>query len=336
MSSSTISPKFGWKAGTEQYPPRQLLDYAVGAEKAGFDFVDVSDHFHPWSERGQACFAWTWLGAVAANTSAITLGTGLTCPTIRYHPAIVAQAAATLGSLAPGRAFLGVGTGEALNEYAATGCWPSYKTRQAQLAEAIALIRALWAGKAVTHSGTYYKTRKAKLYTRSDKAIPIYVSAMVANSARFAGKHGDGLLTVGGKSPEMYDEIMKNFSAAALEGGRNPDSMPRMIELGVDFTDDEARAIEARKAYWAAIFVPALFTEKIYSPKMAEANGKAVGADTVRDSVCISADPEVHVEFARRYIEMGFTHLVFHCAGPEQATFLDAYGRHVLPRLRAR
>jgi coenzyme F420-dependent glucose-6-phosphate dehydrogenase len=119
--------QLGWKAGTEQYPPEQLLEYAIAAEKAGFDSIDVSDHFHPWSERGQACFVWTWLGAAAAKTNRIILGTGVTCPILRYHPAIVAQAAATLACLAPRRAFLGIGTGEALNEYSSTGLWPAYK-----------------------------------------------------------------------------------------------------------------------------------------------------------------------------------------------------------------
>jgi len=136
--------QLGWKAGTEQYPPTELLEYAILAEATGFDSISVSDHFHPWSEAGEACFAWSLLGAVAARTSRIALGTGVTCPILRYHPAVIAQAAATLACLGSNRAcFLGVGTGEALNEYSATGQWPAYKYRQAQTAEAIELIRAL-------------------------------------------------------------------------------------------------------------------------------------------------------------------------------------------------
>src|SRR5689334_13266254 len=137
--AASIPIQLGWKAGSEQYPPLELLDYAVAAERAGFDSVDVSDHFHPWSDDGQACFTWTWLGAAAVKTSRVALGTGLTCPILRYHPAVIAQAAATLGAMAPGRAYLAVGTGEALNEYAATGEWPEYVERQRMLAEAIAL-----------------------------------------------------------------------------------------------------------------------------------------------------------------------------------------------------
>ncbi len=332
---SSMEAKFGWKAGTEQYPPQELLDYAVLAEKAGFDSIDVSDHFHPWSERGQACFAWTWLGAAAVKTTHIMLGTGVTCPILRYHPAIVAQAAATLACLIPGRAFLGVGTGEALNEYAATGQWPAYKTRQAQMIEAIGLIRELWSGETVSHRGDHYTTQKAKLYTLCDKKIPILVSAMTPTSARLAGTYGDGLITVGGKETKSYEEMLKNFAAGATEAGKDPEGLPRMVEVAVDFTADADKAIEARKAYWAGTFVPALFTERIYTPTMSEQNGAVVGADTVRQSACISADPEMHLRNARYYLDLGFNHLIFHSAGPDQSSFLRDYGRYVLPQLRA-
>jgi coenzyme F420-dependent glucose-6-phosphate dehydrogenase len=326
--------QLGWKAGTEQYSPVELLEYAVLAEQAGFDSISASDHFHPWSEIGQACFVWTWLGAAAAKTRKIALGTGVTCPFLRYHPAVIAQAAATLACLAPGRSFLGIGTGEALNEYSATAQWPGYKIRQAQTAEAIELIRALWSGEKITHKGTYYQTRQAKLYTLPDQSIPLYVSTMVPNSARFAGQHGDGLVTVGGEEPETYREIFANFEAGARETGKDPKRTPRMIEIGVAYTDDEDSAIECRKSYWAGTFVPALFTERIYTPEMSQENGKVVGADTIKEAVCISADPNDHIKLARRYIDMGFDHLIFHSAGPDQRAFLEGYGRDVLPRLR--
>jgi coenzyme F420-dependent glucose-6-phosphate dehydrogenase len=297
--------RLGWKAGTEQYPPDELLEYAVAAEEAGFDAVEASDHFHPWAEAGQACFVWTWLGAVAAKTKRITLGTGVTCPILRYHPAVVAQAAATLAWLAPKRFFLGVGTGEALNEYSATGQWPEYGTRRSQLKEAIELMRALWSGETITHKGDFYQTRKAKLYTCPRESIPLYVSTMVPNSAAFAGKYGDGLITVGGEEPNLYKKILETFSSAAKEAGKDPAKTPRMIELAVDYTADEAKAIECRRAYWAGTFVPALFTEKIYTPAMSEQNGSVVGSDTIREAACISANPEEHIKLAQRYIDLG-------------------------------
>jgi coenzyme F420-dependent glucose-6-phosphate dehydrogenase len=335
--------QLGWKAGTEQYPPNELLDYAVAAEEAGFDSVDASDHFHPWSEDGQACFVWSWLGAVAARTRRIMLGTGVTCPIFRYHPAVVAQAAATLSqmtSTAPGatrtanRFYLGIGTGEALNEFATTAEWPAYNVRRERMIEAIELIRALWTGEKITHHGKHYQTRQAKLYTLPASPIPIYVSALAPASARVAGRYGDALITVGGKEPELYQQIIESFEAGAREAGKDPARMPRMIELAAAFTKDEQQAIEYRKRFWAGTFVPALFLEKIYTPAMSAQNGTAVGADTIKQAACISADPAEHVKMARQYIDLGFDHLIFHSAGPDQRAFIQAYGREVLPRLR--
>ena len=157
---------------------------------------------------------------------------------------------------------------------------------------------------------------------------------MVPNSARFAGQYGDGLVTVGGEEPETYREIFANFEAGARETGKDPKRTPRMVEIGVAYTDDEDSAIECRKKYWAGTFVPALFTERIYTPEMSQENGKVVGADTIKEAVCISADPNDHIKLARRYIDMGFDHLIFHSAGPDQRAFLEGYGRDVLPRLR--
>ena len=326
--------KLGWKAGPEQYPPVELLDYAVLAEQAGFDSIDVSDHFHPWAEDGQACFTWTWLGAAAVTTSKIQLGTGVTCPILRYHPAIIAQATATLACFAQGRTFLGVGTGEALNEYSATGQWPDYQTRQDQLAEAIELIRALWTGDKISYEGMFYETKQAKLYTLPDEEIPLYVSTLVPESAHFAGKYGDGLMTVGGQEPEVYRQIIENFEAGAREAGKDPAKMPKLIELGVAYADNEQEAIEARKRYWAGTFIPAMFTQKLYTPKMSEENGAVVGSETVKEKCCISANPDDHIKFARQYIELGFDQLFFHSAGPDQKTFLERFGKDVLPELR--
>ncbi len=327
--------KLGWKAGSEQFRPAELVDFAVAAEEAGFDFIDASDHFHPWSEAGQASFVWTWLGAVAARTNRIHLGTGLTCPILRYHPAVVAQAAATLSQLAPGRVYLGVGTGEALNEYAATGAWPAYRERQSRLGEAIALILSLWTGEEVTFRGEYYQTRKARLHTAPAAPIPLVVSSLVPASASFAGRRGQGLLTVGGRKPELYESMLTQFREAAREAGKDPDRMPRQIEVSVEYTDDVDTAVQHRKAYWAGTYIPALFTERIYTPRMSAENGDAVGEDVIRRTTCISADAEQHVEFAMKYVRLGFDQIAFHSASPDQKAFLAAYGREVLPRLRA-
>lgn len=241
-----------------------------------------------------------------------------------------------MACLAPKRFFLGVGTGEALNEYAACGQWPDYKVRQTQLAEAIKLIRALWKGEKVTHRGAHYQTRQAKLYTLPAEPIPLYISTLVPNSARFVGEQGDGLITVGGEEPGLYRKIFENFEAGAEKAGKDGLPMPRMIELAVAYTKDEQKAIDCRQAYWAATYIPALFTEKIYTPRMSEQNGKVVGSDTVKQSLCISADPDDHIQFAQKYIDLGFNHVIFHSAGPDQRAFIEGYGKHVLPQLRER
>ncbi len=324
----------GWKASPEQWSPEDLLDFAAEADRAGFDSIDVSDHFHPWSEEGAAPFTWTWLGAVAVQTDRIEIGTGLTCPILRYHPAVIAQAAATVDAMSEGRFYLGVGTGEALNEYAATGMWPEYDERQERLAEAIDLIRALWTGAPVTFKGKYYHTDKAKLYTLPSHEIPLYISTLVPDSANFAGRYGDGLITTGGEKPELYHQMFQNFEAGARQENKRPERMPRLIELNVAFTDDTQAAIEEQKKYWAGTFVPALFDNKIYTPALSAKNGQSVGADTIQRKVCISADPQKHVEFVQPYIDLGFTHIYFHSAQEDQGAFLEDYGREVLPRIR--
>lgn len=327
--------QLGWKAGPEQYPPVELLEYAVDADKAGFDLLDVSDHFNPWSEAGQACFSWTWLGAAAAKTSHIQLGTGVTCPILRYHPTIIAQAAATLSHFAPRRTYLGIGTGEALNEYATTGEWPGYEERQARLLEAIEVIRALWQGEQISYNGQYYQTRKARLYTPPASPIPLYISALVPGSARFAGQFGDGLITVGGKPPALYQEMLKNFEESARQAGKDPAKMPRLIELNVAYTKDIDAAINEQLKYWASTYVPALFDQKIYTPKMSQENGEVIGADTVKKTGCFSANLDDHIKFAQQYIDLGFTCLIFHTPGPDQLAFIEAYGREVLPKVRS-
>jgi coenzyme F420-dependent glucose-6-phosphate dehydrogenase len=326
--------QIGWKAGPEQYPPVELMEYAISADKAGFDLIDVSDHFHPWSEEGQACFTWTWLGAVATHTQRVTLSPGVTCPILRYHPAIIAQAAATVSHFAPNRTALGLGTGEGLNEFAATGQWPSYAERRERLAEAIELIRALWSGEQVTFKGKYYQTQKAKLYTPPTSKIPIIISSLVPHSAEFAGEYGDGLWTVGGKEPEIYQGIIENFAKGARKAGKDPSSMPRLIELSVAYTDDIDAAIQEKLKYWAGTFVPALFNQNIYTPAMSAENGAVVGPDSIKKTGCFSSDPQDHIKFAQQYIDLGFDSLIVHYGGPDQKGFIERYSRDVMPKLR--
>ena len=323
----------GWKAGPEQYDPIDLLNQAIAAEKAGFETINVSDHFHPWDPSGQSCNTWTWLGAAAARLSGIEIGTGVTCPILRYHPAVIAQSAATVDRMNQGPVYLGLGTGEALNEYSSTGEWPSYDVRQDMMRESIELIRALWTGREVTFDGNYYTTRKARLYTGPRRGIPIFISSLVPESAYFAGYNGDGLVT-GGNTPDVLREIADNFDDGARDAGKDPSQMPKQIECFVAYAEDEEAAIRYFKQYWAGTMVFAMYTQNLYTPEMSAINGAIAGVDTIKSHLCISSDPEEHVKFAQRFIDIGFDRVCFHCAGPDQIEFIEGYGRDVLPLIR--
>jgi coenzyme F420-dependent glucose-6-phosphate dehydrogenase len=327
--------KLGYKIAPEQFPPSEMLQQAITAEKVGFESLDVSDHFHPWSEDGQACFTWSWLGAAAVSTQSIELGTGLTCPILRYNPAVIAQAAATVSSLAGGRTYLAVGTGEALNEYSVTLEWPEYDERQIRMIEAIELIRELWTGEKVSFDGCYYQTKKAKLYTLPKNDIPIYISSLVPESAYVAGYYGDGLLTVGeGENVEKPKQIISEFEKGARDSGKDAENLPKAVELFVDYGVDLEASIETFMKFWAGAVVPALFANKIYTPEMSAKNGKVVGPDTVRKHGCFSENPEDHIKFIKKYIDAGFTHIYLHSAASDQITFLKAYGKDILPALK--
>ncbi len=326
--------KFGWKAGPEQFDPQYLLDCSIEAERAGFDFIDSSDHFHPWSEEGNGSFVWTWFGAVAAKTKTIEMGPCVTSPIIRYHPAIIAQAAVTVALLSNNRFYLGIGTGEALNEYSSTGIWPGYVQRQSMMGEAIMIMKSLWTGDEVTFEGDYYNLKKAKLYTLPSQSIPLYISSLDPGSSYFAGNHGDGLITVGGKNPTIYTQIMKEFKSGAKDNGKNTSTMPHLIELGVEYTDHPDEVLQTRKKYWAGTLIPALFNQNIYTPAMSAKNGEPVGSDTMKKSYCISDNPEDFVLYVIQYNKIGFTHLIFHSAQMDQIGFIQKFGHDILPKLR--
>jgi len=333
-----LRPKLqlGYKASAEQFGPRQLLDFAIAAEANGFDSVFVSDHFQPWRHSdGHAPFAFAWLAAAGERTSRVALGTSVVTPTFRYHPAIVAQAFGTLGSLHPGRMILGVGTGEHLNEGALGIEWPDNKERFARLREAVRLIRGLWTEQSVTFDGDYYHTRNATIYDRPEKPVPIYVGAGGPQVAKYAGRAGDGLICTSGKGMELYSEqLLPSFSDGAKESGRDPSELDRMIEVKVSYDTDRKRAMEDTKI-WAALALPAEAKAGIDDPREMERLAKTV-EDVAHLRWLVSDDPDEHVEQLRPYLELGFNHLVFHAPGDGQARFLELYGSQILPRIRER
>ena len=326
--------RLGYKASAEQFGPRELCNFAGEAEGAGFDSVFISDHFQPWRHSdGHAPFAFAVLGAMGEHTERVLLGTSVTTPTFRFHPAIVAQAFGTLGSLHPGRFILGVGTGEHLNEGALGFEWPDNKERFARLREAVKLIRILWTEQSVTFEGEYYRTLNATIYDRPDEPIPIYVGAGGPQVAKYAGRAGDGLICTSGKGMELYrDQLLPSFSEGAKESGRDAASLDRMIEVKVSFDTDRERAMEDTKI-WAALALPAEAKANVNDPREMEKLAKEAEPYAHRRWL-VSNDPDEHIEQLRPYFELGFTHLVFHHPGEDQSRFIQLYAKQILPRLR--
>lgn len=324
----------GYKASAEQFGPRVLLDFAVAAEANGFDSVFVSDHFQPWRHSdGHAPFAFAWLGAVGERTERVALGTSVVTPTFRYHPAVVAQAFGTLGSLHPGRIILGVGTGEHLNEGALGIEWPDNKERFARLREAVRLIRQLWTEQSVTFDGEYYHTRNATIYDRPDQPVPIYIGAGGPQVAKYAGRAGDGLICTSGKGMELYSEqLLPSFADGAKESGRDGGELDRMIEVKVSYDTDRNRAMEDTKI-WAALALPAESKAGVDDPRDMERLALGV-RDVAHKRWLVSDDPDEHIEQLRPYLDLGFNHLVFHAPGDRQREFLELYGSQILPRIR--
>jgi coenzyme F420-dependent glucose-6-phosphate dehydrogenase len=329
--------RLGYKASAEQFGPNELLKFSVLAETLGFDSVFISDHFQPWKHTGgHAPLSLAWLGALGARTSRLVMGTSVLTPAFRYHPSVVAQAFATLGTMFPGRVILGVGTGESLNEVPATGSpWPPFKERFARFREALALIRRLWTEERVSFAGEYYRTDKATIYDRPTTPVPIYVAAAGAMVAKYAGRTADGFICTSGKAPELYRDTLLPNVMAGLEAAGRPDSIDRMIEMKVSFDTDHGRAMEDTRE-WAALALTPEQKTSVEDPIDMERLAASLTAEQAAKRWLVSTDPEEHVAQIEPYVRLGFRHLVFHAPGADQERFLELYAKEVLPRLRTR
>jgi coenzyme F420-dependent glucose-6-phosphate dehydrogenase len=327
---------FGYKASAEQFGPRELLDLSAHAEARGFDAVAVSDHFQPWRHHGgHSPAVLPWLGALGERTESVRMGTSVLTPTLRYQPAVVAQAFATLACLNPGRCFLGVGTGEAMNETPVTGDeWPSIKERRRRLAEAIELMRALWTGERVDFEGSYYKTAQATVYDRPAEPVPVYVAASGPLAAKLAGRLGDGFICTSGKGHELYGTLLDAVREGAEKAGRDPDAIARMMEVKVSYDTDRERA-ERDCGWWAALALSgeekAGVEDPIEMERLADAN-----RDRASSRFIVSDDPAEMAARIGEYQDMGFAELVFHFPGEDQRRALDLFAHDVLPLLRER
>ena len=302
------------------------MRFARLAEEAGFPYAVISDHLHPWTERqGNSPFVWSVIGGIAQATERLRLGTGVTCPTVRIHPAIVAQAAATCAAMMPGRFFLGVGSGENLNEHILGDRWPPASVRQEMLEEAVGLIRELWSGRLVEHHGRHYTVENARIYTLPDEPPPIFVAAAGPDAADLAGRIGDGFI---GTAPDP--DLIERFRAAG--GG----DKPRYGQVHTCFAADEAEARRTAFEWWPNAAIGGELGWELPQPAHFEQAVETVSEEDVAEVVTCGPDPDRHVEALTKFADAGYDHVYVHQIGPDQEGFLRFYEREVLPRARDR
>jgi coenzyme F420-dependent glucose-6-phosphate dehydrogenase len=313
-------PKIGYALSSEEHNPVDLVRYARMAEDRGFTFALISDHFHPWTDRqGQSPFVWTVIGAIAQATQRLRLGTGVTCPLIRTHPAVIAHASATASVLMPGRFFLGLGTGENLNEHVLGDRWPEGQVRFEMLTEAIEVIRLLWQGGYQSHHGQYYTVEQARLYTLPDEPPPIMVAADKPNAAKLAAIAGDGFI---GTAPD--EELISEFEAA---GGADKS---RIGQLTVCWANDEETAIQTALEWWPNAAAPGELGQELALPRHFEQVAKLVSEEDIAAKVVCSPDPAAHQAAIQEFADAGYDHVYVHQVGPDQEGFLDFYAREIL------
>jgi G6PDH family F420-dependent oxidoreductase len=316
----TTDTRIGYALSSEEHRPLDLIRYAQRAETAGFEFGMLSDHYHPWLDRqGQSPFAWSVLGGIAATTDRLIVGTGVTALSLRIHPAILAQAAATVADMLPGRFWFGVGTGENLNEHILGDPWPEHSMRAAMLEEAVGLVRRLWSGELVDHDGDFYRVSRARLYTLPEQLPPFLIAASGEESARVAGRIGDGLIST---APD------KQLLQAYGQKG------PKLGQVTVCWAKTEAAARKTAREWWPTAAIPGDNSQELPLPSSFEALAKLVTDDALAEQVPCGPDPEAHLSKIEPFIEAGFDHVYIHHVGPDQDGFLEFAEKELLPRLR--
>ena len=314
--------RIGYAMSSEEHAPNDLVGHARLAEEAGFGFALISDHFHPWTDsQGHSPFVWSVIGGIAQVTERLELGTGVTCPTMRTHPAIIAQAAATAACMMPGRFFLGVGTGENLNEHILGQRWPATDRRREMLEEAIEVMRTLWKGGYQSHDGRYYTVENARIYDLPPEPVPIMIAASGPQSAEMAGRVGDGFI---GTSPEK--ETIQAFEKG---GGKRK---PRYGQVTVCWAKDEAEARRTAHRIWPNAALGGQLAQELPLPLHFEQATETVSEDQVAEKIVCGPDPEKHVEQLREYAAAGYDHVYVHQVGPDQEGFLRFYEREILPQ----
>ncbi len=326
-----MTTQIGLAAMLEQFHPNDIVADSKFAEEQGFSGVMAADHFQPWvPQQGQAAFVWNVMTAIAGNTAG-DIGPGVTCPSFRFHPAIVAQASATLAAMYPGRHWLGLGSGEALNEHIVGGYWPEAPERINRMFEAIDIINKLFTGKDVKHSGQFFKLETTRLWTLPDSPPPIYVATAGPVTAKRAGKTVDGLITVGAPL-EKISGLFQKFDEGAREVGKDPSTMPKVLQLHLSWASTDEEAMTNAMVEWpnGGMKFP---KGDIRSPFEFEQMAKLVRPEDFEGRMLVSSDPDKHRAEIQRYLDLGITHLYLHNVGRNQREWAEVFGRDVLPKL---
>jgi coenzyme F420-dependent glucose-6-phosphate dehydrogenase len=325
----------GYAAALEQFHPTEVIQLAEHAESHGFSGVMAADHFQPWvPAQGQSAFVWNVLSALGERTTG-DLGPGVTAPTFRWHPAMVAQASATLAAMYPGRHWLGLGSGEALNEHVVAGYWPEAPERINRMFEAIEVITKLFsgslAGKDVKHSGQFYRLESTRLWTMPDVPPEILVATAGPVTAKRAGRHADGLITVGAPL-EKISGLFTRFAEGARDAGKNPDTMPKVLQVHLSWAETDEAALANAMTQWpnGGMKFP---KGDIRSPFDFEQMAKLVRPEDFAGRMVIAADPDVHRAELQKYVDLGFDRIYLHNVGRNQREWIETFGRDVLPRL---
>jgi G6PDH family F420-dependent oxidoreductase len=313
---------YGFALSSEEHEPLALVELARRAEQNGFTFALISDHYHPWIDRqGQSPFVWSVIGAIATATERLRLGTGVTCPTVRIHPAVIAQATATCAAMMDGRFFLGVGTGEALNEHILGDRWPETDVRLEMLEEAVHVIRLLLQGGTQSHHGKHYTVENARLYTLPRETPAIYAAAGGPKAARVAARIGDGLIST---SPDA--ELLTTFDDAGGKG-------PTFGQLTVCWADDRDVAVKTLHELWPNAGITGELSQELPSPHHFEQAAQLVTPEDLAGSLPVGPDPGKYREMLGQYRDAGFTHIYVHQVGPDQEGFFRFWEREIAPGL---
>jgi G6PDH family F420-dependent oxidoreductase len=314
--------RFGYALSSEEHPTADLVRTATMAEEGGFEFALISDHYHPWVDaQGYSPFVWTVLGAIARETRELEVGTGVTCPMIRIHPAIIAQAAATTADLFEGRFFLGIGTGENLNEHILGDHWPPYEERREMLIESVEIMRGLWQGKLFSHRGEHYVVENARIYTLPAEPPRIMIAASGPESGTVAGEEGDGLVVV---APQK--EVVEAYRSAGGDG-------PIYGQVTVCWASDEEKAKETVHRVWPNAGIPGDLSQELPLPMHFEQAARNVTPEALAEAMPVGPDPERYVASIREMIDSGADHVYVHQVGPDQAGFIDFWQRELQPEL---